>query len=74
MPEEKLEKLKAGISGDDEQYDRIGMKNIQRRLELCFGAESHMEIESSMENGTEVILWIAQTKMREGVENGSCDY
>lgn len=74
MPEEKLEKLRAGISGDDEQYDRIGMKNIQRRLELCFGAESHMEIESSMENGTEVILWIAQTKMREGVENGSCDY
>lgn len=74
MSSEILEKLKAGIAGDDEEYDRIGMKNIQRRLELCFGAESYMEIESSPEEGTVVILRMSQTKVKEDTEDGYRNY
>ena len=74
MSSEILEKLKAGIAGDDEEYDRIGMKNIQRRLELCFGAESYMEIESSPEEGTVVILRMSQTKVKEDAEDGYRNY
>ena len=55
MNQEELEVLREKISGTDE-IENIGMRNIQRRMELTYGQEQAMEIESVQGEGTTITL------------------
>lgn len=55
MNQEELEALREKISGTDE-IENIGMRNIQRRMELTYGQEQAMEIESVQGEGTTITL------------------
>ena len=55
MNQEELEALREKISGTDE-IENIGMRNIQRRMELIYGQEQAMEIESVQGEGTTITL------------------
>ena len=55
MNQEELEALREKISGTDE-IENIGMRNIQRRMELTYGQEQAMEIESVQGEGATITL------------------
>ncbi len=55
MNQEELEALREKISGTDE-IENIGMRNIQRRMELTYGQEQAMEIQSVQGEGTTITL------------------
>ena len=55
MNQEELEVLREKISGTDE-IENIGMRNIQRRMELTYGQEQAMEIQSVQGEGTTITL------------------
>lgn len=57
MSESKLEEIRSYLA--DEKYERdstgsIGIKNIQQRLLLFYGAEYRVEIKSELGKGTTV--------------------
>lgn len=55
MNREELEALREKITGKDE-IENIGMRNIQKRIELTFGQEQAMEIQSIQGEGTTITL------------------
>jgi two-component system sensor histidine kinase YesM len=36
----------------------VGVKNVHERIQLCFGKEYCLEIQSELEEGTTVKLWL----------------
>lgn len=65
MNQEELEALREKITGKDE-IENIGMRNIQKRIELTFGQEQAMEIQSIQGEGTTITL---RMKVCREVEN-----
>ena len=55
MNQEELEALREKLSRKDE-IENIGMRNIQRRIELTFGLEQAMEIQSVKGEGTTITI------------------
>lgn len=62
MSREKLENLKKSLH-DTQEGNSIGLANVQRRIELQYGPEYGIQIESRPEEGTRFILVVpAQTE------------
>lgn len=74
MAPEVLEKIRDRVESSEDEEGHIGMKNIRRRLELCYGPDSFMRIESIPQKGTTVTLGMPQKNRKEGAEDGHCDY
>lgn len=76
MNEDTLQKLKRQIFEKERISDNVGMPNIQRRLELHYGHESTMEIESIQNYGTKVTLkmFISDREELRGEKDGYYDY
>ncbi len=74
MAAEALEKIRDNVESSADEEGHIGMKNIRRRLELCYGPDSFMRIESIPQKGTTITLGMPQTNRKEGAEDGYRDY
>lgn len=46
-----MEPLKKGM-----QYEGVGIRNVRKRLQLCYGGQAVLQIKSSVGNGTKVLL------------------
>jgi two-component system sensor histidine kinase YesM len=55
MPPEKLETL---LLAKSKEYSGVGVKNVHERIKLFYGNEYGLEIESQLEVGTNVKIWI----------------
>ncbi len=57
MPPEKLEKI---LSSESKSIDGsgVGVKNVHERLQIYFGKQYGLEIESELEVGTRVKIWL----------------
>ncbi|MGG2196656.1 MULTISPECIES: histidine kinase [Paenibacillus] len=65
IPPDKLERLLSGDARSDEGSG-VGVKNVHERIRLHFGESYGLEIESKLEVGTTVTLWIPFDSGREG--------
>jgi two-component system sensor histidine kinase YesM len=65
MTPEKLEKI-LKKEPSSRSGSGIGIKNVHERIQLYFGMEYGLEIESELEEGTCVKLWLPKTGVKEG--------
>lgn len=65
----QLEKIRSSL-GNDSDLNRIGLRNVHRRLQLYFGENYGLEIDSEWEKGTTVRLSVP--KQWRG-DNGHCN-
>jgi sensor histidine kinase YesM len=82
MSEETKEKLMAFVRGEEDvsasneqkrgHSTSIGMRNVIRRLQLFYGIQDVMEIESTVGEGTTIRLLLPMTKRGETNENCHC--
>ena len=82
MSEEMKQKLNAFIKGEEEDSishgqtsghsTGIGMRNVIRRLQLFYGMQDVVEIESAVGKGTTVRLLLPMTKGDEDDEDRHC--
>jgi two-component system sensor histidine kinase YesM len=70
IPPEILREVRIGMRDAQISSEHIGMRNIQRRLELCYEEGSRLEIDSIEGEGTTVTLKIYQMLEKEGTEDG----
>lgn len=70
MNQQELEALEEKIAGRRDSRN-IGMRNIQRRIELTFGQERAMEIQSTQDKGT--VITLRMTAIRQEGEERSGD-
>lgn len=70
MNQQELEALEEKIAGRRDSGN-IGMRNIQRRIELTFGQERAMEIQSTQGKGT--VITLRMTAIRQEGEERSGD-
>ncbi|MFD0679623.1 MULTISPECIES: sensor histidine kinase [unclassified Paenibacillus] len=68
IPEGKLKQLLTGSVRSDEGSG-VGVKNVHERIQLSYGYSYGLEVESELEEGTTVKLWIPLIK-QEGEEGG----
>ena len=66
MDEENLKGMRDLINNESSGIKTIhyGLRNIARRLKLQFGPECRLELNSTKEEGTEVLLKIAMERKR----------
>ncbi len=60
MSEEQLEKLRTRLASKDDYNQHIGLSNVNRRLILCYGQESALQIKSVSGKGTCIYFFIAE--------------
>lgn len=73
MNEEELEALEEKIAGENNGAN-IGMRNIRRRIELTYGQEHAMEIQTVPGKGTTVILRMTAKQQEGEMQNGNSNY
>ena len=54
MPQEQLDRLNDYINENNEMYDSIGLRNVNRRIKLFCGQEAGLRVESVAGGGTSV--------------------
>jgi two-component system sensor histidine kinase YesM len=62
IPGGKLRELLSGSGVKSDEGSGVGVKNVHERIQLTYGAEYGLEIESELEEGTTVKLWIPLVK------------
>ena len=62
IPPAQLKKLRARLKNGEEDPQHIGMVNTQKRLQLQYGPEYGMKIESQAGKGTTVRLYLKAVK------------
>lgn len=68
MPEEQVEHLLTGGEKARQKGSGIGLKNVNQRIQLYFGAQYGLEIESEPDEGTTVRIHIPKTTEEEAGE------
>lgn len=68
MPEEQVENLLTGGEKARQKGSGIGLKNVNQRIQLYFGAQYGLEIESEPDEGTTVRIHIPKTTKEEAGE------
>lgn len=58
LPEEKLRDLNEYVNGRNRKFESIGLKNVNRRIQLCYGASYGLKIVSAPGRGTMVTIRI----------------
>lgn len=58
MPEDKVWEINNGIFGKAESKRHIGMENAITRIGMYYGESAKVEIESEIDKGTRVNIWI----------------
>ena len=70
MSEEELTRLKAHIAAPglspSEGYTKLGLKNVQNRIRLLYGADYGMQIWSKQGRGTEIEVTLPVIRTRPG--------
>ncbi|NOU96914.1 HAMP domain-containing protein [Paenibacillus sp. LMG 31456] len=69
IPEGKLKQLLTG-SVRSEEGSGVGVKNVHERIQLAYGNSYGLEVESELEEGTTVRLWIPLIKQEDEREEG----
>ena len=69
MPKEQVEHLLTGGEKARQKGSGIGLKNVNQRIQLYFGTEYGLEIESEPDEGTTVRIHLPKTE--ESVEEGA---
>ena len=59
MTEQKLEDLNGYINEENNLFNSIGMRNVNRRIKLFCGSEFGLKIDSTLNEGTTVFIHIA---------------
>lgn len=73
MSAKKLERLKAGLSGESKvAQERIGLHNVARRLELFEYGRAKLEIDSKEGTGTVVTVLLREQKETEDGKGTDC--
>lgn len=68
MPEEQVEHLLTGGEKARQKGSGIGLKNVNQRIQLYFGTQYGLEIESEPDEGTVVRIHIPKTTEEEAGE------
>jgi two-component system sensor histidine kinase YesM len=55
-----LERLRAYVRGENEDFDSIGIKNVSRRIRLYYGDPYGIDIESKVGGGTMVTVTLPE--------------
>ena len=70
MPEEQVAGLLTEESGTRSRGSGIGLKNVHQRIQLYFGSEYGLEVESEPDEGTTVRIHLPKTEETSSVEKG----
>lgn len=70
MPEEQVAGLLTEESETRSRGSGIGLKNVHQRIQLYFGTEYGLEIESEPDEGTTVRIHLPETEEASSVEKG----
>ncbi|MDR2185380.1 MAG: sensor histidine kinase [Treponema sp.] len=60
IQEERLNKLRGYIRGENDDFNSIGLRNVNRRIQLYYGEEYGISLESGIDSGTMVIVRLPQ--------------
>ena len=71
MPEEQVAGLLTEESGTRSRGSGIGLKNVHQRIQLYFGSEYGLEVESEPDEGTTVRIHLPKTEETSSVETVS---
>ncbi|WP_180951159.1 sensor histidine kinase [Marasmitruncus massiliensis] len=69
MDQETLERIMHHIDHEDEGFTNIGVRNVHKRIQLHYGDEYGLEIESAPGKGTKIIIRIPHREGGIGSEN-----
>lgn len=58
MAKEKVQQINMGVFGKAEKKNHIGMENAITRIQMYYGEQAHVKIESELDKGTTVHIWI----------------
>lgn len=62
----ELDELKAYINNQNDAFSSIGLKNVQRRIQLFYGENYGLTLESQKGNGTSVTMTLPLLKYNDG--------
>lgn len=69
MDRETLNRIMHHIDHDDEGFTNIGVKNVHKRIQLHYGDEYGLDIESAPGKGTKIVIRIPHREGGSGNEN-----